>query len=345
MNLPIDKDTQRTGRRAADFVSLWLQENDIIVRREEQSTDFGIDLELELHEGPFASGLLVKCQVKGTSGPAFSAGDTEYVTIKSSTQNYWATLPLNVMCILCDVSTGAIYWQAPSAILTETEYTSLRFTKSMQADRDWETFKSALARLAQAPTSSQILSLVPACLNLFSDFSRGVTSVYDRGFEVESDIDGAVRVFYEHLERLCIYTGMEQLPARWIQWERRNAIIQTELDSSDSGLLDGNLVGEIIRYAAPFYAVALSRVARCVDPDRITETNPVLAGMLMEGMFDEDSVASAFKKLESGEPLLFESRAHYSFGMAPTSDDVDFGEDLAKRNVHFYRFPSSEQSR
>ncbi|WP_457966081.1 DUF4365 domain-containing protein [Arthrobacter sp. D1-29] len=336
MDPPIDKEAQKTGRIAADLVSAWLQKNDLVVRREEQGTDFGVDLELELHAGNSVSGLLVKCQVKGTKGPAFASRETELVGIKSSTQNYWATLPLNVMCVLCDTSSGAIYWQPASATLVDTANTSLRFSKSMRADQNPTAFLDALARLAETPTSSMVLSLVPACMRLFAELSLGADSVYDRGFEATADIDGSIRVFYEHLERLCIFTGVEELPARWLLWERRNSVIQTALESNDSGLLDGNVVGEIIRYATPFYEAALSRVKGCVDPSNIEESNPGLADMLLSGTLDAETVREAFQRLDAGGQFYLGSNMRYSFGMEPAHEDIVFGNELRRRGVAAY---------
>ncbi|WP_188109147.1 DUF4365 domain-containing protein [Paeniglutamicibacter gangotriensis] len=341
MTLPIDRENQRTGRIAADLVSAWLQRNHILVRREDQSTDFGVDLELELHEGRSVSGLLVKCQVKGTEGPAFASDDTNLVGIKSTTQNYWATLPLNVMCVLVDLSDEAIYWLPASATLVDTENTSLRFSKAMRADLSPTAFLDALARLAEVPTSSRVLSQVPACTRLFSELSFGFNSVLDQGFEAEADIDGSIRVFYEHLERLCIFTGVEDLPARWLLWERRNSVIQTKLNSNDSGMLDGNLVGEIIRYAVPFYKAALSRVKDCVAASSIEESNPGLAGMLQSGTLDAEVVGEAFERLGAGEHFYLESNTHYSLGMNPAHEDIVFSRELTRRGVAAYNFPGA----
>lgn len=336
MNLPIDKENQKTGRIAADLVSAWLQKNDLVVRREEQGTDFGVDLELELHAGTFVSGLLVKCQVKGTKGPAFVSGETQSVGIKSSTQNYWATLPLNVMCVLCDISNGAIYWQPASATLVDTENTSLKFSKSMRADHNPRAFLDALARLAETPTSSRVLSLVPACMRLFAELSYGAHSVYDRGFEVTADIDGSIRVFYDHLERLCIFTGVDELPARWHLWERRNSVIQTIFESNDSGLLDGNIVGEIIRYSTSFYKAALSRVKDCVEPWGIEESNPGLVNLLLTGALDAENIHDAFQKLDAGEQFYLGSNMHYSVGIKPAPEDIVFDNELMRLNVAAY---------
>lgn len=336
MTLPIDSENQRTGRIAASILSVWLQRNNIIVRHEEQSTDFGIDMELELHDAQFASGLLVKCQVKGTKGPAFPDGDTTSVGIKSSTRNYWATLPLNVMCVLVDISDSTIYWTPAPATLSDTTNTSVQFSRSMRADLSPDTFTNALLRLAETPTSSRVLSLVPAGIQLFSKLWELSESVYDHGFETEPDIDGSIRVFYEHLERLCIFTGVQNLPARWLLWERRNAVIQSILDSNDSGLLDGNLVGEIVRYSAPFYKEALRRVKRCVDAENLIESDPAFAGTLMAGTLDTEVVDAAFARLESQEAFHLDSDTNYSFQTNARREDVEFDCELAIRNVHYY---------
>lgn len=336
-NLPVDTERQRTGRQAVAKLEVFLNELDVIVRREGQETDFGSDLELELHTDRFVSASIVKCQVKGTTVPAFIDRHTKEVSIKASTQNYWAALPVNVICILCDLSDGALYWKPASATLVNTEHTSVRFRDSMRIDQDPGEFMRALTRLAETPTSSQILALVPACLDIFAELSSHAHRHYDRGSEVEPEIDGSVRVFYDHLERLCIFTGVDDLPVPWSSWERRNTIVQEINDSSGSGLLDGELTVEIVRYAARFYEDALTRVMECVDTEQLMESNPRLASLLLSGAFHKAAIHAAFERFRDRQHFLVEVNSHYSFGLERTKKDLEFDEHLQDLGIESYR--------
>ncbi|WP_313539958.1 DUF4365 domain-containing protein [Leifsonia aquatica] len=338
VDLPKDTQKQRVGRQSVTVVTSFLQKLDVIVRHEGQDTDFGSDLELELHNDRSVSGRIVKCQVKGTAGPAFANGRTKKdVSIKAATQNYWASLPVNVICILCDLSDGSLYWQRSSATLVSTKNTTLTFTDRMRFDDDPAEFRLALDRLAETPTSSQTLSLVPACLNIYTELSTQTNAAYDRGFEVDSDVDGSVRVFYAHLERLCIFTGVDELPMPWLSWERRNAIVQGRLDSRDSGLLDGNVTSEILRYVIPFYEAALTRVVECVAAEDLTESNPPLANLLMSGALAQPVIRAAFERFRKGNPFYFDVNSTIFLGMAMEERDIEFDAHLQELMIEYYR--------
>lgn len=336
ISLPIDSENQRTGRKAAAIVAAFLEQLDLVVRSEAQETDFGSDLELELHDGPSVSGRVVKCQVKGTAGPAFARSATRHASIKASTQNYWASLPVNVICILCDVSDSSLYWQPTSSTLVTTEYTSVRFTKAMRFDDDAQGFLEAVARLARTPTSSQILSLVPACLDVYTELAGWGEAAYDRGFEAPPEVDGPVRLFYDHLERLCIYTGIDALPVPWKLWERRNSIIQDSLDSAGAGSLDGNLASEVLQYVRVFYERALCRVAECVNAEDVIESNPSLASLLMSGALRQDVIRDAFNQSRSGGIFSLDVNSHHFFRLIPSPDDLAFDARLQGLNVARY---------
>lgn len=334
--LPQDSENQRTGRQGAILASLFLEKLDFVVRQEAQETDFGSDLELELHDGTSVSGRILKCQVKGTREPAFEEGATKYVTIKASTRNYWAALPVNVVCILVDLSNDSIYWAIPDATLVKTENTSVSFRQADRADTNSREFMQAMNRLASMPTGSQILSQVVPALNLFNAAAGIHTATYDRGFEVESSLDGAVRVVYDHVERLCIFTGVRALPAPWLQWERRNAVLQNILDSNDSGLLDGNVATEAVRYLVPFYEAALTRLVDCVSAADIEDTVPQLAELVESGALERESLRKSFSTLQAGGPFVLDERMRITRGQNVEHSDLDFDNVLSKAEVNYY---------
>lgn len=335
--LPQDSENQRTGRQGANVASVFLGKLDFVVRQEAQETDFGSDLELELHDGTSVSGRILKCQVKGTQGPAFEEGAIKYVSIKASTRNYWAALPVNVVCILVDLSNESIYWAIPDATLVKTENTSVAFRQADRADTNSREFMQAMNRLASMPTGSQILSQVVPALNLFNAAAGIHESKYDLGFEVEASLDGAVRVVYDHVERLCIFTGVQSLPAPWLQWERRNAVWQSILDSNDSGLLDGNVAAEAVRYLVPFYEAALTRLVDCVSATDIEDTVPQLAELVQSGALEQKALRKAFSTLQAGGAFMLDERMRFTLGQNIEQTDVDFDTVLSAAEVNFYK--------
>lgn len=333
---PFDTEKQRTGRLAATIAQRFLEKADLIVRREGQETDFGSDFEVEFHDGASVSGRIIKCQVKGTIGPLFAQSPTHSVSIKASTQNYWAALPVNVVCLLVDLSDEAIYWHVPDATLVATQYTSLKFRKKNSVDQSAEDFTTMLMRLATSPTGSQILSQIAPSLHLFESITHLAVSTFDRGFEVDSAADGSIRAFYDHLERLCIFSGVEDLPVPWVLWERRNAVVQTIFDSNDSGYLDGNMAGEVVRYAIPYYEAALVRAEKCVRATDVEDTVPQLAELVRSGALEPDLLTEAFSAISSTGRLTLETSSRIVVGQSPDSTDLWLDGVLAEAGVNAY---------
>lgn len=335
-DLPIDSNNQRTGRMATSMVTVALEKLGVLVRNEAQETDFGSDLELEMHDAGAVSGRIVKCQVKGTDTSPFAARNTKGVSIKARTQNYWAALSTNVVCILCDVTTGGMYWLVPSTKLVTTAHTSLTFSQAQRLDTDPADFLAAVSRLAETPTSSRVLFSVPAGLSVFNHLAPLSQRQYDRGFEVEPEIDGALRMFYEHLERLSIFVGSNLALEPWVTWERRNSIVRHMQQADDTVLFDGNVASEVVRYAAPVYEESLSRVADCIEAESLWNANPPLASLLATGALQGAEIAAAFDRYRASGQFYLEDHGHWSLFMQPDQRDRDFDLMLETMGVSSY---------
>jgi hypothetical protein len=123
----------------------------------------------------------------------------------------------------------------------------------------------------------------------------------------------------------------------WSFWERRNSIIQQLYDSSGSGLLDGGVTTEILRYAARFYEDALVRVVKCVDHEQLFESNPALANLLISGAMEESPLRSAFVKFRDRQHFRLGSNAYHSFDISHTRGDRNLDEELQALGVESYR--------
>lgn len=110
MDLPKRIDKHVTGEQAVAAVKLALP-SDWICR--EQTSDYGIDLEIEIVSGGQLTGQCFKAQVKGHQTIDWNKGDAGFTQgIKASTKNYWSLLDSPVVLLLADTTTNGVFWSA-----------------------------------------------------------------------------------------------------------------------------------------------------------------------------------------------------------------------------------------
>jgi len=80
--------------------------------RELTEQDYGIDLQLEIFENSQATGKILQIQLKGSDAPSYdkTAPFVTYYGIKSSTINYWSSLPIPVIFVFVDTNTKDCFY-------------------------------------------------------------------------------------------------------------------------------------------------------------------------------------------------------------------------------------------
>ncbi len=84
--------------------------------REQPTSDYGIDAQVELIDGDNVTGQLIGLQIKsGASWFKEKSGDGYIFRGDNKHLNYWLEHSLPVLIVLCDIETGNCYWQAITA--------------------------------------------------------------------------------------------------------------------------------------------------------------------------------------------------------------------------------------
>lgn len=102
---------------------------------------------------------MVKAQVKGRNGVPFAKSETAVhrESVKPSTFRHWASLPLNVLGVLVDISTHEMYCTSPRFLSREPE---LVFCRRDRFNDDPEPFRALVSRLAKTPAAGSAIEHV-----------------------------------------------------------------------------------------------------------------------------------------------------------------------------------------
>lgn len=105
-DLPKRDERHVIGEEAVDLVKKAFPRKWII---REQGGDYGIDVEIEVAD-EFVTGTVFKAQVRGHEHIPWTLDQTYSQAIKSKHLQYWAVLPVPVVLLVPETSTGAVHW-------------------------------------------------------------------------------------------------------------------------------------------------------------------------------------------------------------------------------------------
>lgn len=157
-------DTDDTSRQGISLVQFQAADAKLIAR-EQQTSDFGIDLHLETKDGGRATGRLIAVQVK--AGPSYLSRPTNsgyWHPISETHYQQWTTHSLPVIIVLCDLENRICYW----ALVTPES--------CVQAGKSWK------IEVPRANTFS------PDNLSKFIDIASPVAAASDYTIVSEGDV-------------------------------------------------------------------------------------------------------------------------------------------------------------
>ena len=353
MDMPRDTTRQKTGRQAVSIAQLWFERNGFIFRRGDGDTDFGIDAELEFSDD-MTTGLLIKCQIKGSTHVRFTAkGIVRVRRIATSTRNQWTALRIPVVALLIDIQTGRIYWTMPQKVF-DPDSTDLIFRRADCANDAPNDMRAALWQAAQTPPAPDTLDSVIGFLQIFETLRREVGWEYpgrhldrehQRALYLRLVVDGrrqmTLRLVYDHVLRLRLLLGVTS-PAMWpfSWWQARNNRIAADLFGDRGQTFLDTVAGEMMEYLTPFYREALDRVREVARYKSVRVNLPEVASL--SEMLDGELLDAFFRRDEQGrwpEPA-------FQHGIGPTYDEAPLVPDstlsamdvsLAEMSVRYFR--------
>lgn len=221
---PIILDSAKTGNLAVSYIQTIFEEQGWIFRRADGSTDFGIDGEVEITSGNKVTGMLFKCQIKGTASLEFE-GEYTTVQVGVSTWNLWKSVNIPVIALLCDVAKKKIYWSLPLGFEPKknAESVSLRFYEQHCLNEYFDEFNAIVQTWLESFPKQNILWEVPYFHNMFKTELDGLIGWGDPWCDAGEDENMKIRVFYSHVLELRTSLGLRNdMIISFDQWLIRN---------------------------------------------------------------------------------------------------------------------------
>lgn len=160
-----------TAERAVSQVREGVLNGVAALFREQTTSDFGIDAQVELVRDEQPSGQLLALQIKGGPSAFRSPKDGGwYFPVKAKHARYWLNHSLPVVLVLADLQTGQSYWQA---VTSETLQSTGKGFKVhvpevnllVSALDDWEGLTTARVKDVEALFAANLQRIPPAAVS------------------------------------------------------------------------------------------------------------------------------------------------------------------------------------
>jgi hypothetical protein len=215
----------------------------------EQGGDYGIDIEIELASTE-VTGRLLKGQVKGHEGLAWTADKTNLQQVKASTLEYWNQLPLPVVVFLVDVDNETVYWSPGTG--ASVEPTGVRVLKSSRLPKTTDDLVRFVIDWIDHRTMRQAIYDLPLLVSRLEMARKQVGC--DLFMAVDEEDFYNLAALYEQvgLIRRALALRFEMLP--WGLWLARARRI-----FGDSYDLYWGIFDEVVAYLEPIATEAISK--------------------------------------------------------------------------------------
>ena len=282
----------------------------------EQSSDYGIDVEIEL-AGTHATGWIFKGQVKGHRTINWALDSTVLQQVRQTTLAYWRDMRVPVVLFVVDVSLEQVYWGPAQGVSVEPN--GIRISKTSLLSQSQRELEWHLATWIDSETSNRHILSVPTIARRLA--GRREQMGYDSLLSVEDDVFEDLSVLYEEVVSLRKAVGLpfaDLFP--WSLWLARvRRVIGPNAECMHWGIHD-----EIMLYLNPLADEAIERTK---DILRLQKDTP------------ENRQAKAF-----AEDYRIRSISMTEFDEADEAFWIGVQTDLKKRNACLFSLPSQKPS-
>ena len=246
--LPIRDEKHVTGEQAVLLLKQVLPKKWIC---REQSSDYGIDVEIEM-AGTHVTGWIFKGQVKGHETINWNLDSTVLQQVRKSTLAYWRGMRVPVVLFVVDVRLGQVYWSPAQGVSGEAN--GIRISKTNLLPQSQNELEWHLASWMDSETSNRHILSVPTIARRLAD--RREKMDYDFFLSVEDDEYEDLSALYEEVVSLRKAVGLSYADLfPWSLWLARvRYIFGPNAESMHWGIHD-----EIMLYLNPLADEAIDR--------------------------------------------------------------------------------------
>jgi hypothetical protein len=231
----------------------------------EQSSDYGIDVEIELAD-KHATGWIFKGQVKGHGTISWNKDSTVLQPVRDSTLAYWRGMRVPVVLFLVDVSHEQVYWAPGQGVSVET--TGIRINKADLLPQSLSELKLHLSTWIDLETSNrEILSVARIAKRLAG---RQEQTGYDYFMALEDDAYADLAALYEEIVSLRKAVGLPYADLfPWSLWLAR----VRRFFGKNAELMHWGIHDEIMLYLNPLADEAIGRAKEILRMQDVTPEN------------------------------------------------------------------------
>jgi hypothetical protein len=256
-----------SGERGPAILKLRLPTNWIV--REQPTSDYGIDVEVELASDT-VSGILCKGQVKSKTPIAWRQDGTFREVVGKKKLVYWQILALPVVVFLVDNTTEEVFWapvtsSAPAELVITD---SVTIERRMNLPQTTDALERHIRGYVHYATAKRSLYRLPGTLERWQ---RRLEST-DRDFflPVDEEFYRETHEFFDELLTLREAVGLSNadiLP--WIIWTERSRLFFPD----GGGLLYWGIYDELVTYLKPFIEETVERAKTLLEREDPTPAN------------------------------------------------------------------------
>jgi len=256
-----------SGERGPAILKLRLPTNWIV--REQPTSDYGVDVEVELASDR-VTGILCKGQVKSKTPVAWRQDATFCEVVGESKLLYWQILPLPVVLFLVDNTTEEAFWapvcsSAPAEVLRGD---SLTIERRMKLPETADALERHIRGYVHYTAAKRALYRLPGTLERWQQ--RLESTGGDFFLPVDEEFYREAFEFFDELLTLREAVGLSNgdiLP--WVIWTERSQLFFPD----DGQLLHYGVYDELVTYLRPFVEEAVERAKALLSKEDATPEN------------------------------------------------------------------------
>lgn len=265
-SLPKRSPQHVSGERGLAVLRLHLPETWIM--REQATSDYGIDVEIELADER-VKGILCKGQVRSKTPIQWRTDDTYREPVGSNKLLYWKVLPLPVVLFLVDNEKNEAFWEpvessAPAVTSFSDDVIVSKVRKLPDTSEDLERYIRSYVHYS---TARRALYRLPGTMRRLQQRLESLD--YDCFMALEDDVYSETQEFFDEVLSLRESVGLSNTKiVPWLVWSERSQAI-----FGDSGKLHWGVHDEMVIYLKTLVEEAVEQAKEILSKEDPTAEN------------------------------------------------------------------------
>ncbi len=233
-----------------------------VARQEQQDTDYGIDLEVELASAQ-VTGRLFKAQVKGHASIRWTAAGSFSQAVRPETIAYWRALPLPVVLLIVDLQLKTTHW-APG--VAPSDVTSIAVSRSSMLPKDAPSLAAYVTDWLDDRSNRSVIYSLPLLEAMWQKLEPD--TLYDEDMEIDEEHAAMLPYVYRQVGMARRALGLSASMLPWAMWPARARLVFPNARGITWGIHD-----EMLDYMRPLVQELLTQGRAYLDAEAPSAEN------------------------------------------------------------------------